>query len=306
MISSNSPTTQSSFSRPSTSHHTPPSSAHSSVTSRSRSDSFKALAKYPYLLEAAAQRPAVYQSPYAPGGGITEAWFPHPELPRPRRPRAGSLAQDFLMKRTPSQREAVKGHVRTISTEKALLRQQESERLHREQQQRHRNTMPPPAHPLSPSLMSNPLFQPDNYSSRAFSDAPSFPDLGSNGYSHAHPYSPMQLTNDPLPFGNSFPHASSGLQFSSPHDFQLQMRREAESQATKPSLMTHERSSYNAFVRDLQSGRGMQSHGHGGVDDDVEMGGVSGAEGTSGSPLRRGMRAAGGEMLPMMQDPSSF
>ena len=376
MGGTNSSTTPTTHSRPSTSHQTPPSSSHSSVRfSRPRSDSFKAIARYPYLLECAAQRPAVYQSPYAPGGGINEAWLANPKpVPKLRRPRAGSLAQDFLMKRTPSQREAVKGHVRTISTDKAMQQQQEAERRQREQQHQRQQRSMAAASPTS--LLPNPLFQPD-----AFSASPPFADFGAtNSYPHAHPYSSLLATNaannaandalyaSPTTYTNPSPshptsahspttapnsagsgsgsgsgsahrnnHAGpAGLQFSTPHDFQLQMQREAvaaaaaqqqqQQQATpshapyparaKPGpgsggggFMTHDRTSYHALVRDLQAGRGGAGGAHPGgsavVDTDVMVGveGPGADGGPSGSPLRRGLRAAGGEMLPMMQDP---
>ena len=295
MMSSTSPTTQSPFSRPSTSHQTPPSSAHSSVGSRSRSDSMKAIAKYPYLQEAAAQRPAVYQSPYAPGSGITDAWLPNPQPPKTIRPRSGSLAQDFLNRQSPGQREAVRGHVRTISTEKAMLQQLEAERRQREHQQRFRNNKMGP--PISPSLLQNSAFA-DSFPFRSFSNSPGLPDFGPT-YPNTHTFG-LNQQHDSVQYP-SFNNQAHGLQFSSPQDFQLQMQREAEVQAAKPALMTHEKNSYRAFVRDLTSGVGMLPHGHPGQEMTLDG---PGGDGTSGSPLRRGMRAAGTEMLPMMQDPT--
>ena len=296
MMSSTSPTTQSPFSRPSTSHQTPPSSAHSSVGSRSRSDSMKSVAKYPYLQECAVQRPAVYQSPYASGSGINDAWLPNPQPSKTIRPRSGSLAQDFFNRQTPSRREAVRGHVRTISTEKAMLQQLEAERRQREHQQRFRlNKMGPP---MSPSLLQNSSFA-DNFSFRSFSDSPGIPDFGP-AYPNANSFG-LNQSHDPVQQYPSFNNQAHELQFSSPQDFQLQMQREAEVQASKPPLMTHEKNSYRAFVRDLTSGAGMLPHGHPGQEMTLDG---TGGDGTSGSPLRRGMRAAGTEMLPMMQDPT--
>ena len=255
----------------------------------------KAIAKYPYLQESAAQRPAVYQSPYAAGFGITDAWLPAPQPAKVLRPRSGSLAQDFLNRQSPSQREAVRGHVRTISTEKAMLQQQEAERRQREHQQRFRNSKMGP--PISPSILQNSSFA-DNFSFRSFSNSPGIPDFGPS-YSNTNTYSSLQ-SHDPMQ-GLSFGNPNHGLQFSSPQDFQLQMQREAEVQAAKPAMMTHEKNSYRAFVRDLTSGVGMLPHGH--PSQEMDMDGPGG-DGTSGSPLRHGMRAAGTEMLPMMQDPT--
>ena len=297
MMSSSSSTTQSPYSRTSASLQTPPSSAHSNTNPRPRprSDSVKALARFPYLQEAAQMRPTVYQSPYAPGGGFTETWQPIVEAKKVLRPRSTSLAGDYLMKQSPSCREAVKGHVRTISTEKAMMQLLESERRHREHLQRQRNNMPPPL--MSPSLMQNQTFHPDHYPPRPFSDPSGFHDFGAS-YTQSHPYSPI-LGQEALQYPNAFSRPTAGLQFSSPHDFQLQMQREAEAQASRPPLITHDRNSYHAFVRDLQHGVDSPAHGHGGHNMDFRGGG---GDGTSGSPLRRGMTAAGTEMLPMMQD----
>ena len=302
-MSNTSPTSQSPYSRPSTSYQTSsPSSAHGSVTGastttttdtstqrRNRSDSMKTIAKYPYLSECAAQRPAVYQSPYAPGPalGITEAWHPSPSVLSPLvkssagvvtgilRPRSGSLAQDFFKKQSASQRERVQGHVRTISTEKAILQQQEAERRRHEHQERRRRRSSKLA-AMSPTFMHNsPLV--DAFSMTSFSNGSGF-DFGSS-YNY-----PSMLQQD-LEFG-------SGLQYPLPNDFQIQ--RDPEIQNTKPALMTHEKNSYRALVRDLQSGAG-NNHG-------LSMDFVHNGDPTS--PLRKGMRQAGTEMLPMMQDPN--
>lgn len=258
----------------------------------------KMVAKYPYLQQCASRRDAVYQSPYLPGPtfGITEAYLPVENRPtKPMRPRAGSLAQDYLNKQPPSQRERVQGHVRTISTEKAMLQAQESERRQREHSERHRRNSSKIHAPLSPSLLQNSAIADD----LSFPNSPGFSDFGPS-YPNHHSYGSM-LPQDPLHYPQSFHHHSAGLQFSSPQEFQLQMQR--ESQAPKPPLMTHEKNSYRAFVDNFQSSNtvGMLAHSHPSQEMDID---THHGDGTSGSPLRRGMRAAGGEMLPMMQDSS--
>jgi len=75
----------------------------------------------------------------------------------------------------------------------------------------------------------------------------------------------------------------------------------------KPQFMSHGRTSYGALKRRLDEGGASEgfigpppygrSGGGGG------FGGHSSNDGTSGSPIRSGRGSAGGEMLPMMQDP---
>lgn len=86
------------------------------------------LAQYPYLLQCAKSRPAVYQSPYGPPGVITEAFLPFPQAPKANHTRTSSLTQSYLSNCTQSQRASVQGHVRTVSTEKATAIAKEAER----------------------------------------------------------------------------------------------------------------------------------------------------------------------------------
>ena len=182
------------------------------------------------------------------------------------RSRSGSLVQDFLKKQSPSQRERVQGHIRTISTEKAMLQQQEAERRRQEHQERRRRRSSKLG-PVSPTFMN----------SSTMADAFSFSDFGPS-------YSYSSILQPDLGFGNN-------LQYPSHNDYPMQ--REIE--VAKPTLMTHEKNSYRAFVRDLSSGNGVNGHGN-------NMDYVHNGDPTS--PLRKGMRQAGTEMLPMMQDPS--
>ena len=64
------------------------------------------------------------------------------------------------------------------------------------------------------------------------------------------------------------------------------MQREAQ--------QSKESAGYEAFLREMQEVGNVHPHAH--SRSDVPVGG------DSGSPLRQGMRAAGGEMLPMMRD----
>ncbi|MCJ1307357.1 Lysine-specific demethylase 4B [Agyrium rufum] len=99
-----------------------------------RSDSVQALAKYPYLHDAALRRPAVYQSPYKQGGGISASYMSTPPaLLKEESSKGSSLSEEFLLKRTPSQREAVKAHVRQMSQDIALKQQQAKEEMQKKQ-----------------------------------------------------------------------------------------------------------------------------------------------------------------------------
>lgn len=83
-------------------------------------------ARYPYLHHADKKKARVYQSPYAPEGGFTPLWMPNPEPDHSsggphhhaKKHSRSSLSQEFLLQRTPSQRETVNRHVRAISTGK--------------------------------------------------------------------------------------------------------------------------------------------------------------------------------------------
>jgi hypothetical protein len=257
------------------------------------------ISNYPYLREAAANRPAVYKSPYAPGGGFTEvaeAWLPKQFASKIRRPRTMSISEDFLKHRTQSQREAVKGHIRKISTDKAMA--QFVEQQQRQLAQKQRNVMPPPQANHLHQQHIPPQMVPDFLShefspAHLYSRSPTFPDFGQSFNSPTPSYS--DLVHPPHTFSDDHPFQPPDLQFSSPQDFQLQMQRESHSQS---QVLIKEEPAYDTFLQGLRHPAHPHPHGHGGQD--VVHG--SSSDGTSGSPLRQGMRGAGGEMLPMMQD----
>ena len=260
---------------------------------RLRSDSMTALAKYPYLLKSALERPAVYVSPYAPGGGFTEAFLPDPDAFKTQRPRTVSFSQDFFEKCTPSLQEHVKTHVRQVSTDKAVLQQQQQQEIQKRQQELKQQAIMPP--PVSLGLENHSTMQPLMVHTHGFPqpfhthhsyDRPRAAYSDYNAYNLPPNSYPDLLEHDP---GNIFPPPQQsfvppGLQFQNPRDFQLQMQREA--QLKRPG-------SYESFLREMQEVENVHNHRHGGQN----KGG-----GESGSPLRQGMRAAGGEMLPMMRD----
>ena len=292
MMGSGTPTGRNPFSRPSSAQQLLHTLNDPTTQNRSRSASIVALAKYPYLHDAALKRPRVYVSPYAPGGGFTEAWLPNPTAPKPKHSRQISLSQEFLMKRTPSEKEQVKSHthVRQVSADKAILQKQHQEQMQKRQQELKQQTQMPPPIPLSlethqtmpPHLVHTQPFQYPIYPRpQTYSDYQNpFPPP-----SHAYP---DLLHQDHTPFPSTHSYQPPGLQFQSPRDFQLQMQRETQH--------GKEAGSYEAFLREMQEVGNLHSHPH------RHNSGDSGGGGDSGSPLRQGMRAAGGEMLPMMRD----
>lgn len=274
------------FSRPSSS------SSHKQIPAivsgaRSRSDSVEALSKYPYLYQAALKRPAVYQSPYPPEGGFSAAYQPKAEGDCQEARKALGLSEEFLMKRTPSQQEHCKNHVRQLSADKVNQRQQQTR-----QEAQQRPIMPPPHQVHRPHSYLPPLrttYQQPPYQQHSYS--PSLPqvisaDLLHNHNSSPHSYSPQQHSFQGSQHHPQFYHPQSpaGLQFQSPQDFQQQMQRDGQSQ-------WHRTTSYENFLNRLHNSAS-ESHSH--------PAGVENREGTG--PLRQGMRGGGGEMLPMMGD----
>ncbi|MCJ1395849.1 hypothetical protein MMC18_008735 [Xylographa bjoerkii] len=299
MMSSGTPPGRNPFSRRSSSHHIPSPTSFGPVINqnRSRSASIEVLIKYPYLYEAALKRPAVYQSPYATGGGFTKEWLPNPAAAPSQRLRTISLSQDFLMQRTPSQQEYVKTHVRHVSAEKALFQQQQQQEIQKRQLElKQQALMPPPISPPVPldlgshhpmqQMTHSQSFQPQAFHQhQPFSRPQQFVDFQPPYNPPSHTY-PHLFHQDLGPFPSTHTYQPPGLQFQSPRDFQLQMQREAQ--------QSKESAGYEAFLREMQEVGNVHPHAH--SRSDVTAGG------DSGSPLRQGMRAAGGEMLPMMRD----
>ncbi|MCJ1407878.1 hypothetical protein MMC19_001949 [Ptychographa xylographoides] len=293
-MASASPPERNPFSRPTSSHVPSPSTTGPVIQNRSRSASLEQLTKYPYLYEAAIKRPAVYESPYAVGGGFTQAWLPNPATAPPRHVRTTSISQEYLMKRTPSQQAHVKAHVRHVSTDKATSQQRKQrETQNRQLESKQRALMPPPIPPSAslslenqqtlPQMHHNQSFHPELYhQQQTYTRPPAFPEFHSPYDPPSHTYSNL-LHQDHGSFPSSHSFQPPGLQFQSPRDFQLQMQRDTQ-QGKEPG-------GYEAFMREMQEVGNVHPHSHGSQD---------GPE--HGSPLRQGMRAAGGEMLPMMRD----
>ena len=273
------------------------------------------VAKYPYYLAAHKLRPKVYQSPYACEGGFTTAYLPNTAVPKPEHTRNRSLSEDFLLKRSLSQQELLKTHRRLESESK-------------------------PSKPPQPDQIYSSLYRP----SSATNQPPTMLMGGATTTTTAQPpphqqasyFPPQQYQHDPSPpFYNNPLYQSppslydqqaspiqqhhptttaggGGLQFQSPHDFQMQMQREAQHHEwSKPPggfdqffKGLHKASANTNGGNDGDGGGGGGGVGTGGVGIGVGIsGGSSGGSGTStqGSPLKYEM-GGGGEMLPMMGD----
>lgn len=259
------------------------------------------LEKYPYLREANKHRPAVYQSPYAPGGGFATAWLPNPDAPFPSHAR--TLSQDFLMQRSSSQQEKVSTHMRRQSesseqSQKDRIRSQQ-EQLENLQHQRSYDQQPPSQIYSSVPPSISPTYttmQPSpgggmNRQHQQYSK-PYSPPMASNPYSYD--LSPQPYTRqytDPYAVMHASPppqhqaqqrRPSYGLQYQSPQDFQLQMQRESQSGA----------GGFDHFFKGLQNAAAV---GH-------QRAGSHGGNGTGqGSPIKSEM-GNGGEMLPVMRE----
>lgn len=261
------------------------------------------LEKYPYLREAAKHRPAVYQSPYAPGGGFTAAWLPNPDAPFPSHAR--TLSQDFLMQRSLSQQQQVNTHMRRQSETSEQIQRDKFRSQHEQHQSMQRQSSqtqqsPSPVYSSMPQSIS-PTYTTMQPSPRGIPTPPYqqyskqySPPMSSNPYSYDlshHPYT-REYTNPYAVMHNHPPsqhqpqqrRPSYGLQYQSPQDFQLQMQRESQSGA----------GGFDHFFKGLQNAA---AAGH-------QRAGSSGANGIGqgqGSPIKSEM-GNGGEMLPMMRE----
>ena len=279
-----------------------------------------------YLHNAEKERPLVYQSPYAIGGGFTDTYLPAPEASPKTRPRGPSMSEHFLSKQNQTYQEQV---AQKMSEDKARLQQENRERVQRRlsQSQAQRPVLShyqqPPQHiamsaiqdPNSHKSSQPPLrggyygnapsdsyqsfsHYPPSYAANAYQQSPP----PSSSYSQQHHSSSYQQ-HDPgpqqghEPYYNSqqtYPSKPAGLQFSSPQDFQMQMERASQQ---RPS-QAHDQG-YQKFYHGLQTAAGNDGsveHGH-------HDG--TGSGGGQGSPLKYEM-GGGGETLPMMREGSRF
>ena len=292
--------------------------------------------KYTYLHEAEKARPLLYQSPYASGGGFTDVYLPVPAAVTTNRPRGPSISEVYLMARTPSEQGAVNAK---MNEDKAKLLQQQSVAIQRRQsmgqQQSQRPTYqyhqhhhsqpshipmaaiqrPSSNHSQSSQLNSNSYFdqsitQPSSYQSTY----PHYPNTTpyTAPYNTTHYQPPSQYNQHHLHYQKSFTNTSysqqpSPLNYQSPHDFQAQMKREAQN---SPAL----ESTFDRFSQELKNAAGGSNNATGGADNGMaghwydssndrrgSGGGLGHAHGQAGSPLKHEF-GNGGEMLPMMPE----
>ena len=276
--------------------------------------------KYVYLHDAEKARPQVYQSPYAPEYGFTAWYLPAPTVTCQNRPRGPSISEDYLMKRTPSQQEAVN---RKVSEDKVRIQEeaQAKARLQQQQAQRRQSIgqdrsysrsndlqspqhLPmsaiqhpqPSSHAHSPPEFHNTFansspYQPHNYYSSSYA---------TNGSSHhglaTSQYQQLQQFQQPSPYHSKPPSTISppGLQFQSPQDFQMQIQRDSQQHSAHHNNFEH-------FFKGMQNAAGVPS----GPSDTGWRGYSNGGNG-QGSPLKYEMGGGGGEMLPVMREGSRY
>lgn len=276
--------------------------------------------EYIYLHEADKLRPAVYQSPYAQGGGFTSAYQPlYTALPQGRQ-QSGSLSKDFLMKRTPSQQELVKSRLMR-DREVMIKRQQEvSQRQwdrEREIERRKVQHQPPHQSATTNPQSSSPSVQPNNLArqdpppppQQSYYHPPTYHYDSYSAYQNPlqHQYStpisinPTHSIQSPTyaapdshytashNYNYSHSRPPGGLQFQSPQDFQMQMQREAQQQE-----WTKSQGSFDHFFRGLQNAAAT-----GGGNEGPSGYGSGGGGSQAGSPLKA-EKGDGREMLPVM------
>lgn len=239
------------------------------------------VAKYPYYLAAHKLRPKVYQSPYACEGGFTTAYLPNAAVPKPEHTRNRSLSEDFLLKRSLSQQELLKTHKRQESETKPLKPPQPDQVYSYRQPSAHKPATMHSA-PSAQAHQAASYFPPQQYQHDP--SPPFYNPLYQSPSSHYDQSPPSQHQTA----------GGGGLQFQSPHDFQMQMQREAQHHEWSKS-----QGGFDQFFKGLQKAAVNTGGGSGGG----SGGGGGGGSGTStqGSPLKYEM-GGGGEMLPMMGD----
>ena len=286
---------------------------------------------YVYLHKAEEARPPVYQSPYASEGGFSAAYLPSPAATSKARPRGPSISEGYLMKRTPSQQEAVN---RKVSEDKLKFYEEAQARakLHEQQQaQRRQSFTQEQAHSRSNSFHNpHPQHQPQHVPLSAIQQPQSsyaaHPQSYQNPYAtgntyqtynHYSPYAPNGFNHTPQTSSQyqklqqyQQPHhqyhhsppayqssnqpstSPTGLQFQSPQDFQLQIQRDSQQHSPHGG-------GFDQFLRGVQSAAGGAQSTEGGWK------GYSSAGNGQGSPLKHEM-GGGGEMLPVMREGSRF
>ena len=244
------------------------------------------LGKYSYLHEAQKLRPATYQSPYEQGGGFSLAYLPNPQAPTTTT-SGSSISEDFLMARSSSEQDKVKDHqcqFREYSAQRQrddMLRQQG--KLQNQQRQRQFSQAQPSkpfasSHQSSSATIKSHSYRPSQQFSAPIQTDNSYSyDLSPPPYLHAQSY-----LHNSTPLQQPYP--TSGLQYQSSQDFQMQMQRESQRDGGG--------SSFDQFFKGLQNAAAV---GH------EQAGSYGEGGGGQSSPLQTGM-GNGGEMLPMMRD----
>lgn len=236
-------------------------------------------ANWHYLHQAEKERPKYYQSPYAPDGAITIACSPVNKALSNIASTNSSLSESFLMQRTPSQQEQVRGHIRRISDSRVKMQQekirQQQEELRRLTQQRERqqqqlrqerqalasaninplstshlqNRHPSPIHPYN-DFSSSYNYHSNPYASTLDTHAHSPTSYGSNSYQ----VSPTQHPNHglPSPWSNHSPPALPVVCSTSPHKNSNSRCRGRRSSIRSGLLSSHSRTILVAFTRDCK------------------------------------------------------
>ena len=286
--------------------------------------------KHFYLHEAERRRPQVYQSPYAVGGGFTEAYLPAPAVAAKTRARGTSISEDYLRKQIPSEQDKV---ATQLNEDKARLLQRQTTAVGRrqsigrqQQQQRpvyqHQQNHSQPSHlpmsaiqkPPSGSSTHNNLHAHcyfDPHTSPSYESVSSYPQYPSNTYQTAyspHCHQPPSQYNQHQSHYAQSSHSHSdtinplcppttSLTFQSPHEFQAQMQREAQNSPTQEAA-------FDRFSQELKAAAG-SVHGEA-THDEASKGqwygdGQNSDRGQATSPLKHEF-GNGGEMLPMMHE----
>lgn len=243
------------------------------------------LEKYPYLREASKLRPATYQSPYDSGGCFTSAYLPNPQAPT-NIPQI-SISEEFLMARSSTEQQKVRNYRLQIRDSSAQRQREEILRQQAKLQNQQRQRQFSQARPVQSYVKTNQSpsvnYQPQHhrpsqqYSAPLHSHNSYAYDLSPPPYLHAQSY-----LHNSSPLHQSYP--TSGLQYQSPQDFQMQMQRESQRNGNGGS--------FDHFFKGLQNAA---AAGH------ERAGSYGGGSGGQGSPLKTEM-GNGGEMLPMMRD----
>ena len=295
--------------------------------------------EYAYLHDAEKLRPRVYQSPYAPEEGFTDAYLPVPVAAPKMRPRGPSISEDFLMKRSSSQQERVNQQL-THDRAKAQEEAQTLAREHAQQQAQHSRSQsqshahsrsnslqqqyhhPQPQHlPLSAIQQPQPSYRthsPPHYHN---------PHASANSFQHYNHYSPSYATSALLH------HTAPTHQYQSLQNYQQPAHQTYRSPS--PANSSHFLNNQNLVTPgglqfqspqdfQLQMQREAQHSQHGGFDSffkgtqsaahahTEQSGGhswgsySSGGSGGQGSPLKYEMNGSGGEMLPQMREGGRF